>query len=220
MTLDPKVFPDEDHTFLLTGPVGHLEVATTPGDGLATAIICHPHPLQEGTMNNKVVTTLMRAYKQRGMRTVRFNYRGVGQSQGEYGNMVGEQADLQAIIAWVQRCLPTTELYLAGFSFGAWISAAVAQQVQPQHLISVAPAVNHADFHSLKPLSCPWVVIQGEADEVVPADKVIAWAKGMGQAVKLIQFPAVGHFFHGQLIALRDKVIAAISEEDTRAPGK
>ena len=116
-----KEFPYDDKTFLLPGPAGKLEVMTTwarKSHGYV-AIICHPHPLQEGTMHNKVVTTLAKTFAQLGVATVRFNYRGVGESEGSYGNMQGEIEDLLAVKAWLRKCLDETLFILAGFSFGS-----------------------------------------------------------------------------------------------------
>jgi len=208
----PTTFPVSKQTFLIDGPAGKLEVLSTqPTKAHAlTAVICHPHPLQEGTMHNKVVTTMAQAYEKMGLATVRFNYRGVGASEGEYGEIEGECADLRAIIAWVKQVLPHTQLCLAGFSFGSFIAASTAQDYSVQHLLSIAPAVTHANFTALRRPTCPWLVVQGEADEVVPAEEVCAWAETVEPALELIRLAGVGHFFHGQLVKLRELLITHI----------
>ena len=100
-----QFFPATETTFLLPGPAGDLEIAAAPQDGArATAIICHPHPLHGGTMTNKVVTTIARAFHELGLRTVRFNFRGVGKSAGKYAEGIGESDDLRAVITWVKPC--------------------------------------------------------------------------------------------------------------------
>ena len=112
-------FPRESETFLLSGAIGQLEVMTTwTGDSaVGVAIICHPHPLKEGTMHNKVVTILAKAFEKLGFATVRFNYRGVGKSEGSYGDIQGEIEDLLSVKSWVNQVLPEVNCYLAGFSF-------------------------------------------------------------------------------------------------------
>lgn len=204
-------FAKEKKTFLLPGPSGALEVATTWPQKVqqeVVGIVCHPHPLYHGTMHNKVVTTVARAFDQMGVPTVRFNYRGVGKSEGTYGDMVGEQADLRAILAWVHATLPGWKIWLAGFSFGAFISAVVANEAAPSRLISIAPAVHHADFNQLTHIHCPWLVVQGDADEVVPFQAVQAFADQPPSPLTFQVFPGVGHFFHGHLIELREALVA------------
>lgn len=164
----------------------------------AVAIVCHPHPLFGGAMDNKVVHTLCRAYRDLGIHAVRFNFRGVGQSDGEYGNGEGEQEDLALVIAWVRGLEPDLPVYIAGFSFGAYVAASFvirqaareyaggseqvltyAENSPVAHLILVAPPVNHFDFDNMQLFPCPTVIIQGLDDEVVPADEVISWSKSV-----------------------------------------
>ncbi|OGO90059.1 MAG: hypothetical protein A3F10_05165 [Coxiella sp. RIFCSPHIGHO2_12_FULL_42_15] len=191
----------------LQGPAGKLETITTwpqTPSVQGVVIICHPHPLHQGTMHNKVVTTLARTFVRHDFATVRFNYRGVGQSEGSYGEMQGEIQDLFAVKAWVQQGLPAVPVWLAGFSFGAFISASVANQVADVlQLISVAPAVNYACFQSLTTISCPWLVIHGEEDEVVPFAEAQQFAANPPSALTFIALPKTGHFFHGRLMELQ-----------------
>ena len=204
------MFPATASRFCITGPAGPLEVMTTyPTEGRCTQVmvICHPNPLHQGTMDNKVVSTLARAAEQLGLASVRFNFRGVGQSAGEYGDLVGEQADLQAVLAWVAAALPGVPVVLAGFSFGSYIAAMVARHVTLRGLISIAPPINMYEFSGLDRISCPWLVVMGEADEIVPFATVAEWASAPPAPLTWVTFPEVGHFFHGHLIELREQVM-------------
>jgi alpha/beta superfamily hydrolase len=204
------LFPQYDAEILLPGPVGNLEVLTTrpAGNPKGIAIICHPHPLYQGTMRNKVVTMLAKTMQQLEFVTVRFNYRGVGKSEGSYGNLQGEIEDLLAIKAWVQEQLPEFAVWLLGFSFGSFICASVANQAHDvAKLISVAPAVDHADYQQLTAIRCPWLVIQGELDEIVSYQKVRVFALHPPSPLTLVSMPRATHFFHGQLVELRDTII-------------
>ena len=204
-----NTYPDMPQHFSISGPVGQLELQTTPDQGAeCVAVICHPNPTQQGTMNNKVVTTLAKAFQQQGCATVRFNFRGVGASDGAFAHTVGEQEDLKAVLAWVEQVLPASRVVLAGFSFGSYIAAAVAAQWSSDklmQLVSIAPPVNMYDFDCLSKLACPWLVVQGDQDEIVPADKVVAWANR--HTVSLEIMAGAGHFFHGRLIELRELII-------------
>lgn len=173
---------------------------------LGVGIICHPHPLHEGTMHNKVVYTLSRALQAKGLHTVRFNFRGVGKSEGQYGNSTGEVADLMAVLAWVDQVLPQSKIWLGGFSFGAYIAAKGATQHPCQQLFTVAPSVENQPYDQLATVSCPWNIIQGEEDEVVPPEAVYAWVESHKESqpnLSLIRMPKASHFFHGELINLR-----------------
>lgn len=209
-------FPEGESAFFVPGPAGQLEaiLLKNPQPSKGVAIICHPHPLKEGTMHNKVVHTLSRAFLKRGIDSVRFNYRGVGQSEGSFGNSVGETADVLAVLAWVDSQYPQAEIYLAGFSFGAYIAAMGATQHPCRQLFSIAPAVTHQPYDQLPPIHCPWLVVQGENDEVVSPDGVYAWfEKATQKAVapmQLIKLPETSHFFHSKLIVLRDLIENAI----------
>lgn len=199
---------------MIPGPAGNLEaeieVPSISSDKKLLAIICHPHPLHQGTMNNKVVTTLARVFERFGAITIRFNFRGVGNSEGQHGYSVGELDDLRAVIAWANRQYPDHLLLLAGFSFGAYIATKVATEVHPLALITVAPAVHHAPYEELPVITFPWIVVQGEADEVVPVEQVNAWLATLKPQPIIIRFPDVSHFFHGQLLTLRDTLIETL----------
>jgi alpha/beta superfamily hydrolase len=173
-------------------------------------IICHPHPLHQGTMHNKVVTTISKAFHQQNLHTVRFNYRGVGQSQGEYGDTVGETEDLMAVIAWVQTVVSQPKIWLAGFSFGSYIAIKGALRIQVEQLYTIAPGVERHNFKDISEISCPWVVIQGEQDEITSAQAVYDWCDSRPEKLSnlsLIKMPEASHFFHGNLTLLRETIV-------------
>lgn len=194
----------------IAGPVGKLEavIQTVETPITRVGIICHPNPLQEGTMQNKVVTTVAKTFNAMGMIAVRFNYRGVGQSDGEYGAISGEVADCMAIVQWVHQQWPQAKIWLAGFSFGAYIAAEVATKVACEQLISIAPAVDRMPYKTLPTVLCPWLVIQGEDDEVVIPESVYTWFEGLKAHKTLVRLPETGHFFHGKLIDLQQVIEA------------
>ena len=218
----PDFFPSEPHCAVVwLGPAGALEGQTTwpkNGEVHGVALICHPHPLQGGTMDNKVVTTLMRFYRENGWATVRFNFRSVGNSAGEYGATVGEQEDLQALWQWVRSVLPQLPVALAGFSFGSYIVAAVASTVALDkaekealhHVISVAPPADRCDFDGLQ-IPVPWYVVMGDEDEIVHFDAVVQWVSRHREAIAFILMPGSGHFFHGQLTVMIQKLMAVVA---------
>jgi len=173
----------------------------------AIGIICHPHPLYGGTMHNKVVDTLSRAFNESGIGTLRFNFRGVESSDGEYAQGVGEVDDLRAVLDWAQKQRPGHALWLAGFSFGAYVALNVAREYPLKGLIIVAPPVNFFDFTALTPPECPWLLVQGEADEIVPSTEALTWAEAQNPAPQIVRMPEVGHFFHGRLNQLRDHLL-------------
>ena len=211
-TMQNDVFPC-NQPITLTGPAGALEALTicpTQGEAVATAVILHPHSLHGGTMHNKVAHMLARAFAQIGVASVRFNFRGVGASAGEFAHGQGETEDALAVIAWVREQLPGTPVWLAGFSFGAYVALRTAASAQVSGLITVAPAVHLYDFAALTLPHCPWLLIQGEADEIVPVEAVRDWLSGIAPQPQTLFLPDVGHFFHGHLAelqsALRDFV--------------
>ncbi len=210
-------FDSKDSKIMLAGPVGQLEALTTwpeTDKPKAVAIICHPNPLFQGTMNNKVVTILAKTLHKLRLATVRFNYRGVGASDGSYGDEVGEIDDLLAVKAWVQQQLPGVTLWLAGFSFGSFISASVANQTDDvKQLISVAPAISHHNFNSLNNIHCPWLVVAGEQDELVPFTEIEAFAAKPPSAMTLVSVPLATHFFHGQLLKLEQEIVQYINRK-------
>lgn len=196
-------------TLLIKGPAGELEGVLeyeTP-EVRFVAVVCHPHPLYQGTMNNKVVTTLQRAYSQQGGAVVRFNYRGVGKSQGEYGEGDGETEDLLAVVQWLRSRYPKMPLRLAGFSFGTYVAAKGAcelalQGMPAEHLLLVAPSVKNFDFSGFQDTQCPVLVIQGEEDDIVSPQAVYEWVAQSPLKPTVLRMQA-GHFFHGLLPELQ-----------------
>jgi len=196
----------------IAGPAGLLSVAvdtTTDVPARGLAVLCHPHPLQGGTMDNKVVTTLSRALMQRGWRTVRFNYRGVGASEGVWDEGRGETDDALAVIA--AHRVAGEPLVLGGFSFGGFIAANAATKLpadeQARSLVLVAPATGNFPVPAVP---ADTLVIHGEADDVVPLSATLAWARP--QALPVVVVPGAGHFFHGQLVLLKSLVLRNFAE--------
>ena len=190
---------------LLKGPAGDLEILVTRADNArAVAVICHPHPLHGGTMHNKVVSTLMRAARDQGASSIRFNFRGVGKSAGEHAGGAGEVEDCQAVIDWAAREFAGLPLWLMGFSFGGYVAAAAAsaQPEWPQRVLLVAPSVERQPFAGLMPLPGPVSVMMGEADEVVAPQAVFELLEGQ-PGVNMLRFADTGHFFHGKLVELK-----------------
>jgi alpha/beta superfamily hydrolase len=196
-------------TLSLPGEAGALEaLLDLPADGAVrgTAVIAHPHPLFGGTMHNKVVQTLARAFVQAGWRAVRFNFRGVGASAGVYDEGRGETADMLRVIG---QLAPQGPLALAGFSFGAFVTTQVVQalgeQRLPQALVLVGTAASRFEVAPL-PLALHErsLVVHGEQDETVPLASVMAWARP--QSLPITVIPGVEHFFHGQLPLLKSLV--------------
>ena len=194
----------------IAGPAGSIECAIDAPEGAARgiAVVCHPHPQFGGTMDNKVVQTLARAFVQVGWRSVRFNFRGIGASEGTWDEGRGEVDDALAVLA-AFRAAPAeaaAPFLLAGFSFGGYVAAEVASRLpdgaKPERLILVGPSTQKQQVPKVPPDT---IVIHGERDEVVPLSATFDWARP--QAIPVIVFPGVGHFFHGQLVLLRTVVI-------------
>ena len=200
-------FPDSRQDFFLRGPVGRLECVADvpdPADELpATIVLCHPHPLHGGTMHNKVVTIMERAMRELGLRTVRFNFRGAGESEGEHAEGYGETDDQFAVTEWVRQCRPDDELWLGGFSFGSFIAMRAAQNLKLGQLISIAPPVDRYEFSKLQHPDCPWLVVQGDEDDVVALEDVICWLEDVEPRPDFVVMEMADHFFHRRLMDLR-----------------
>jgi len=192
----------------IAGPAGLLEVAVdSPAEAArGVAVVCHPHPQHGGTLDNKVAQTLARAFLQLGYSAVRFNFRGVGASEGEWDHGVGEIEDALAVIAAYRD--PTLPLALAGFSFGAFIIAEAAQRLpegaKAERLVLVGPSTKEQQVAKVPDDT---LVIHGEADDVVPLSATLDWARP--QVLPVLVVPGVGHFFHGQLPLLKNSVVRA-----------
>jgi alpha/beta superfamily hydrolase len=172
------------------------------------AVVCHPHPLFGGTMHNKVVHTLARALRAGGAATVRFNFRGVGASEGAHDEGAGETGDALAAVRWARERWPGLDLVLAGFSFGAVVAIRAAAGADPRWLITVAPAVDRVGLGDGKLPECDWLIVQGEADDVVDPATVRSWHARWAPRAHLRMLPGVGHFFHGRLHELQDCIRA------------
>jgi hypothetical protein len=217
--IDPDRFPDEQAAFFLTGPAGRIEclsdvpVSDESEDESrkpATVVLCHPHPQHGGTMRNKVVTIMERALREAGVATVRFNFRGAGDSEGSYDEGRGELDDLLAVVEWVRATRPDDDLWLGGFSFGAWISLRGAQDLPVRMLISIAPPVERYGFTDLVAPNCPWLVVQGDEDDVVSPSAVKEWVEALDRKPELVVMNGSGHFFHRRLMDLRGLIKNAV----------
>lgn len=204
-------------TVTMAGPAGNLEgvidYPSRPQGPERVAVVCHPHPLYGGSLQNKVVHTISRACNTLGMAALRFNFRGVGASDGAYDHGLGETDDLLAVLDWLQGQAPQAQVWLAGFSFGAYVACRGAN-LRPQvaRLISVAPPVNLFNFNVIAAPACPWWVIQGRRDEIVPCSDVEHWLQRHHQPAEAFYLDA-DHFFHGQLNALRDVLTTALAPQ-------
>ena len=191
----------------VAGPAGAIECAVDAPAGAprGLAVVCHPHPQHGGTMDNKVVQTLARAFVQLGYAALRFNFRGVGASQGAWAGGPGEIDDALAVAGALR--VPGQPLVLAGFSFGAFVASHVAARLASaaagaERLVLVGPAASRFDMAAVPPDT---LVIHGEADDVVPLAAVLDWARPQSLPVTVI--PGAGHFFHGQLPLLKSLVV-------------
>jgi len=195
----------------IAGPAGALQVLVekTVPETVAVAVICHPHPLHGGTLTNKVVHQLAKTFNEMGAVTVRFNFRGVGESEGEYDEGRGELEDLVAVARWAGERWRGLPLWLAGFSFGGFIALKGAQLLEPSRLVTVAPAVNHFPAESLHLPGLDWLVIQGDSDDIVPAVQVNNWLESLKYQPQFVLIEGAGHFFHGRLNTLRQALIDA-----------
>jgi alpha/beta superfamily hydrolase len=206
--------PLHSERLIVPGPAGGLEtLIETPSQQVQSAIehfavVCHPHPLYGGTLDNKVVYTLARAFQELGAPAIRFNFRGVGASAGQYDEGRGETEDALAVIAHGRQRWPGAMLWLAGFSFGAAVAIRASEGAQPDRLVTVAPAVTRINVQNVEMPSCRWLVVQGDADDVVEPGAVLNWASGLSPAPVVSVLPGAGHYFHGRLHELRDAVLA------------
>lgn len=203
-------FPSESGPVLIPGPAGQLELMVDlpePGQERAgVAVVCHPNPPDGGTLHNKVVTMAARALSELGLAAVRFNFRGVGQSQGSFDQGRGETLDLLAVTDWVRKQRPNDALWLAGFSFGSWVALQGARHLPVKQMISIAPPVGLREFAGVLPPPCPWLVVQGEMDDIVDPQAVYDWIDALKDKPTLVRMPDTGHFFHRRLMDLRGAI--------------
>ncbi|MGH8299023.1 MAG: alpha/beta hydrolase [Steroidobacteraceae bacterium] len=219
--------PRAEHV-TLAGPAGDIEaMVETPaagehsGDGAAPAhfgVVCHPHPLYGGTLDNKVVYTLARAFVALGVPAIRFNFRGVGASAGRHDEGRGETADVLSVIAYGRGRWPGASLWLAGFSFGGAVALHAAAQARPERLVAVAPGITRVVSAGVGSPSCPWLIVQGDADDVIEPAAVLEWAGRQSPPPVVSLLPGAGHFFHGRLHELRQVVLDFLgSQKEPRA---
>ncbi len=205
--------PVSENLFI-EGPVGRLEaILERPGEGAleGCAVICHPHPQHGGTMHNKVVHTLARAFVRSGYETLRFNFRGTERSEGEYDAGVGELDDALAAIDWMRARHGSYPLWLAGFSFGAAIAVKAAVATHVDGLVSVAPAISRFANGLESQPECPWLIVQGDEDELVDIEETIEWFNSLAPGPELLIIPQGEHFFHGRLAELKNAVMEFVT---------
>jgi alpha/beta superfamily hydrolase len=207
--------PPAAERLMLQGAAGVLEAQldfpADPGSPAACAVVCHPHPLFGGTLTNKVVHTLARAFTDVGMPSLRFNFRGVGASAGTYDEGRGEVQDVLAAVNYCRERWPQVRVWLAGFSFGAAVAVRASSEARPVGLVAVAPAVDRLDIATVVPARA-WLVLLGDADEVVPPQRMLEWAQGLRPAPVTQVLAGAGHFFHGRLPELRERVTAFLNQ--------
>lgn len=190
----------------IPGPSGSLEVAIDlPRTKIkpVTLIFCHPHPLYGGTMDNKVVVSAAKALLELGVKVVRFNFRGVGKSEGVYGEGEGEVQDCLAVTDWAMRQWPTDQFWIGGFSFGGYVAYRVANLRPFTQLLTIAPGMTLFDMSAQKEPEIPWTVIHSDQDEVVDPQRVFTWLLAHQCPFRLLKFHGASHFFHGRLVELR-----------------
>jgi uncharacterized protein len=196
--------------FSTAGAAGTLEgIAHLPDETpRAIAVVAHPLPTMGGTMENKVVTTLTKTFAELGFAALRFNFRGVGNSAGEFDSGNGEIEDVLAIVGYAQQEHGNLPLILSGFSFGAYVQARAAQHLHPQphRMVLVAPAVGRFEMPHVPHNT---LLIHGEQDEVVSLANVMDWARP--QHLPIVVLPEAGHFFHGRLNQLKQIVLHAFN---------
>jgi alpha/beta superfamily hydrolase len=213
------VFEGVEQRQVIAGAVGQLElIASSPKEvgplfGLPyVAVVCHPHPLHGGTMDNKVVSTLVRTYRDLGIPVVRFNFRGVGASEGVFDSAVGEVDDLLSVVEWAQGGYPDSQLLLAGFSFGSSIAAQASYFLGAElaHLILVAPPVERYPYERDGCFLAPLVVAVAGSDELVDVPGLLRWGRALTGAVTVLNYSEASHFFHGFLINLKRDLSAQL----------
>jgi len=196
----------------LEGRYHHSKVANAP-----IALVLHPHPQHGGTMNNKVVYNLHHVFARRGFSVLRFNFRGVGRSQGTFDNGQGELSDAASALDWMQTINPNAEsCWVAGFSFGAWIGMQLLMR-RPEigGFVSVAPPANIYDFTFLAPCPSSGLIVHGTADEVVPEPSVHKLSNKLQAqkniTIKYTTIPGANHFFTSHMEAMSEAVDAYVT---------
>jgi alpha/beta superfamily hydrolase len=206
MALVVDNFPDgwmhaRETRLLINGTAGAIEVLVNGVQSpRAVALICHPHPLYGGSLDNKVVFTIARACHDSNILVVRFNFRGVGRSEGDHAEGIGEMEDACTVLARIRAVAPALPVIFAGFSFGASVVARLAQKELCAGLLLVAPPVSSYAMDTVSRLDIPVLLMQGDDDEVVDSTAVYRWFEQLyAPEKKLRHWPQAGHFFHGVL---------------------
>ena len=199
---------------IIPGPEGRLEARYQKGKDQRSPIclVLHPHPRQGGTMNNKIVYNIYHAFKNIGFATLRFNFRGVGKSQGSYDNGVGELTDAASALDWLQNENPTAQnTWIAGFSFGSWLALQLLMR-RPEiaGFVAVSPPANLYDFSFLAPCPASGLIIQGTDDKIVEAEDVSELANKLNKQknLKVVYKKLIGadHFFKNELDDIQDTI--------------
>jgi alpha/beta superfamily hydrolase len=197
---------------IFNGPVGRLEGRLHVSDVryAPAVLLLHPHPLHGGTMHNKVVYTMYRAFADAGFTVLRINFRGVGRSEGEFDHGQGELTDAATALDWLQLHAEASRSYwIAGFSFGAWIGLQLLmRRPELSQFVAVAPPVNKYDFSFLSPCPAPGLVVQGDADSVVSEESVSRMVSKLSRLrnmpVEYAMIPSADHFFRSRLDDLQE----------------
>ncbi len=196
---------------LVPGPAGPIEVLTSCPEcyegSRPLAVICHPHPLYGGSMKNKVVHILAETFNDMGLLSVTFNFRGVGKSTGRFDQGRGESEDLLAVVRYFRERHPKAPVWLAGFSFGAYVALRTHRLVGAERLLLVAPPVTMFDFGELPEVEIPWMVVQGGKDDIIAPLEVSKWVHNRPQRPDYRWMADADHFFHGRLNRLREAVM-------------
>lgn len=201
---------------LIPGPAGDLETLTScPAsweNHRPIAVICHPHPLYGGSMKNKVVHILANTFNDMGLLSVTFNFRGVGKSRGRFAHGEGEVEDLLSVVKYLRERYDDAPIWLAGFSFGAFVAFQGHQRAHVERLLLVAPPVSMFEFSQGIHVKVPWMVIQGGKDEITFAPDVSKWVHRQANRPEYHWMAEADHFFHGRLNRIRDAVTASWME--------
>lgn len=215
MTTDTELpAPGKTRNFLLPGPAGDIEVLLSAPREAARgfAVICHPHPLFGGAMSNKVVYTLASCAQKAGLHALRFNFRGVGRSEGVHDQGLGETEDVLALVQWMRQRLPQAPLVLMGFSFGAFVSLRAAAQARPVAQVSIAPPFSKYVNQPVPPHPrCPWLVMHSTDDEVVGYADTVRILEKFDPPPQLVTLQGAGHLFHGRLGDIEQAVSSFLS---------
>ena len=210
--------PGASAEVLLAGPAGRIETLLAAprerAQPAGCAIVCHPHPLYGGAMSNKVAYTLAASALKAGLYALRFNFRGVGRSEGAHDHGRGEAEDVLLLVQRMRELLPQARLVLAGFSFGAFVSLSAAARARPDLLISVAPPFGKylGDAPPPARADCPWLVLHSRDDDVVAYEETAAVLEKYAPPPQLVTVDGAGHFFNGRLALIGDSVVPFIRQ--------